>query len=148
MSITVSCLLLCLLINSSSNTILHKRSLSQYPLAVCNDGSPAAYYVSDQMQEEDYEGVVVYLQEGGGCANVEDCDARCQVNSPGLCTEDPNQEHDLDYTMWSQDPEENPPFHNFYKIFVPYCSSDVYTGTRNTSEETGNYYFHGKLVVE
>ena len=100
------------------------------------------------MQEEDYEGVVVYLQEGGGCANVEDCDARCQVNSPGLCTEDPNQEHDLDYTMWSQDPEENPPFHNFYKIFVPYCSSDVYTGTRNASEETGNYYFHGKFIVE
>lgn len=115
---------------------------------MCNDGSPAAYYVSDQMQVEDYEGVVVYLQEGGGCASVDDCNARCQVSSPGLCTEDTNQEHDLDYTMWSQDPEENPPFHNFYKVFVPYCSSDVYTGTRNASEETGNYYFHGKFIVE
>ena len=133
-------------IAGSHSTTLNKKSLASYPMAVCNDGTPAAYYASDQV--EGWAGMVVYLQEGGGCISVEDCNARCQVYSPGLCTEDTAEEHEFDYTMWSEDPEENPPFHNFYKIFVPYCSSDLYTGTRNASEETGNYFFHGKFIVQ
>ena len=32
-------------------------------------------------------------------------------------------------------------------MFVPYCSSDVYTGTRNASELTQNLYFHGHHIV-
>ena len=32
-------------------------------------------------------------------------------------------------------------------VFVPYCSSDVYTGTRNASELTQNLYFHGHHIV-
>merc|ERR1711892_76337 len=117
MYFTSTFLLTCLLISSSYSTILQKRSLSQYPLAVCNDGTPATYYVSDQMKA--WAGVVVYLQEGGGCASVDDCIARCEVDSPTLCTEDTNEEHDLDYT-----------------------------GTRNASQDTGNYFFHGKFIVE
>ena len=84
-------------------------------------------------------------QRGGGATLI---GTLSQIFSLFYFDASPNQEHDLDYTMWSKDPEENPPFHNFYKVFVPYCSSDVYTGTRNASEETGNYYFHGKFIVE
>ena len=134
------------IIGCSYSTTLSKRSLSSYPQAVCNDGTPAAYYTSDEMGE--WSSVVVYLQEGGGCATVEDCIERCEVSNPELCTEDTADDHDLTYTMWSEDPEENPPFHNFYKIFVPYCSSDVYTGKRNASEDTGNYFFHGKFIIQ
>ena len=32
--------------------------------------------------------------------------------------------------------------------YVPYCSSDVYTGTRNASAGTGNLIFHGKYIVK
>ena len=32
-------------------------------------------------------------------------------------------------------------------MYVPYCSSDVYTGTRNASELTQNFYFHGHHIV-
>ena len=31
---------------------------------------------------------------------------------------------------------------------MPYCSSDVYTGTRNASAETGDLFFHGKYIVK
>ena len=31
---------------------------------------------------------------------------------------------------------------------MPYCSSDVYTGTRNASAATGNLFFHGKYIVK
>ena len=33
-------------------------------------------------------------------------------------------------------------------MFVHYCSSDLYTGTREPSEDTANYFFHGRYIVE
>ena len=39
----------------------------------------------------------------------------------------------------------------FFKIFcaayVPYCSSDVYTGTRMKSDDTNGLYFYGHYIV-
>ena len=32
--------------------------------------------------------------------------------------------------------------------YVPYCSSDVYTGTRNKSEASDGFYFHGHFIIE
>ena len=32
--------------------------------------------------------------------------------------------------------------------YLPYCSSDVYSGTRNASAETGHRYFYGKYIVK
>ena len=32
--------------------------------------------------------------------------------------------------------------------YVPYCTSDCYTGTRNASSETDGLIFHGKYVVK
>ena len=32
--------------------------------------------------------------------------------------------------------------------YVPYCTSDCYTGTRNASSETEGLIFHGKYVVK
>ena len=49
--------------------------------------------------------------------------------------------------MWSNDPAVNPPFHDFFKVNVPYCSSDAYSGTRSASADTGNFAFHGKFIV-
>ena len=33
-------------------------------------------------------------------------------------------------------------------VWVPYCSSDVYTGTRDASELTQNRNFHGHYIIE
>merc|ERR1719295_969928 len=49
--------------------------------------------------------------------------------------------------MWSTDPQQNPPFHDFARVYVPYCSSDLYVGTRDASDING-YYFHGKYIVK
>ena len=32
-------------------------------------------------------------------------------------------------------------------MYVPYCSSDLYIGTRDDSDVSG-YYFHGKYIVK
>ena len=34
------------------------------------------------------------------------------------------------------------------QVYVPYCSSDLYRGTRDPGDETGNLTFHGKFIVE
>ena len=66
--------------------------------------------------------------------------------------------------MFSDDPDENPAFHDFnignIKIddfcciislnilaYVPYCSSDCYTGTKSASLVTNGYSFHGKYII-
>ena len=38
--------------------------------------------------------------------------------------------------------------YNYYKVFVHYCTSDLYAGRRDADEASGNYTFHGKYVVE
>lgn len=122
-----------------------KRSLASHPLALCNDGTPAAYYYSDDTLEASK--LVIFLQGGGQCSSVQQCEHRCHT-IPDKCTEDPADHHIEDTLMWSTDPEVNPPFHDFGKVSVDYCSSDVYTGTREASADSGGFIFHGRHIVE
>ena len=75
---------------------------------------------------------------------------RCQDNDP-LCTAATDPHFDLEDhysdSIFSQDPEENPAFHDYNIAYVPYCSSDWYTGTRNASALTEGFVFHGKYIV-
>ena len=121
------------------------RKLTDYPLALCNDGSQASYHYTEG--DLDNPQMLIYLQGGGACATADGCSNRCK-DGDYLCTADTNPAYDKEYTMWSQDPKENPAFHNFGKVFVHYCSSDVWCGTRSASDDTNGYYFHGKHIVE
>jgi len=135
---------ICLLAPWSEGKLL-KRSLSGYPLAKCNDGTPANYYYTPDLLNADK--LVINLQGGGACYDKQGCQNRCK-NGNHLCTESVGEEKELTKTMWSSDPEENPPFHDAAKVWVHYCSSDLYTGTRDASEDTGNFFFHGRYIVQ
>ena len=75
-------------------------------------------------------------------------------------------------SVWSPLPEENPAFHDWYKVYfkslktlfsncrketrarhsipqvwIPYCSSDEHAGNRDASAETANLHFNGKNIV-
>jgi len=50
--------------------------------------------------------------------------------------------------MWSDEVEENPPFHDFCKVYVHYCSSDLWSGQKDSGAETGGFHFHGQAIVE
>merc|ERR1711872_557822 len=50
-------------------------------------------------------------------------------------------------SVWSPLPEENPAFHDWYKVWIPYCSSDEHAGDRVASAETANLHFNGKNIV-
>ena len=67
-------------------------------------------------------------------------------------------------SIFSPDPAENPAFfdynigrekslfgdliNQFLSAYVPYCSSDCYTGRKNASLVTDNLTFHGHYIVE
>jgi len=131
---------------------LIRRVLSD-PLAVCNDGSNAAIYDSNDLEHSTK--LHIYLKGGGGCHSFEDgseknCVRRCGENIDGeMCTASTAETFLLDTdTMWSTDPAQNPAFHDFARVYVPYCSSDLYVGTRDPSDEIRGYNFHGKYIVK
>jgi len=145
-------LLTCLAcITGGKGTILSQVSLSSNPLATCNDNTPAVYY--RQEEESPSNKFLVYLRGGGFCVPRVpgfDCETRCQ-QEPWLCTAATEPYFDLETSpladnIGSSDPDINPAFHDFTKIFVPYCSSDVYTGTRDGSILTDNFTFHGHHI--
>ena len=37
--------------------------------------------------------------------------------------------------------------HFSVSVYVPYCSSDLYAGTRNASSETNGRVFYGKHII-
>ena len=131
--------------------LLERMSLDDYPLAKCNDNTNAAYF--RQTERLSSNKIFVYLRGGGFCVPRVpgfDCETRCQ-EEPYLCTTNTNPYFDLGDSaladnIGSSDPEINPAFHDFYKIYVPYCSSDVFSGTRDGSFLTDNFTFHGHHI--
>jgi len=140
--------------NLKAKNILENISLKDYPMATCNDDTTAVYF--RQTERSPANKVVVYLRGGGFCVPRVpgfDCESRCRETDPHLCTATTDPYFDLDESpladnIGSPDPAVNPAFHDFYKIYVPYCSSDVYSGTRNGSIFTDSFTFHGHYIFK
>merc|ERR1719318_1138415 len=109
---------------SGSNT-LYRQELSDYPAAVCNDGTAATYFYSSDAFTSD--NLLIYLEGGGGCNDKTSCEQRCtNPYSAHRCTTNNNDTMTLSSTFWSKDEATNPPFHAFASIWVDYCSSDTW----------------------
>jgi len=91
---------------------------------------------------------MIYLPDGGQCASVEDCRERCGEGGEGQskCTSPQQQFLEKNEGIWSSDFEVNP-FVDHFKVYLHYCTSDNYAGTRGASRATGNLFFHGKHVI-
>ena len=125
---------------------MYRKELSAYPAAVCNDGTAATYFYSSDAFTNDK--LLIYLEGGGRCESIESCESRCtDQKSSHRCTTNTNETMTLESTFWSKDQATNPPFHDFANIWVDYCSSDTWIGSRDASSDTGGYHFHGKDIV-
>jgi len=129
-------------------SILNKRSLAEYNNAICNDGSTAVYYV-DEEAHKDGQSVMVYLEGGGACFTAQTCSDRCEgAEAEYLCQAQTDPVKDFSDNVWSKDATTNPGLYDSFKVYVPYCTSDAYSGRKGASSETGGYAFYGKAVVE
>jgi len=139
---------------SPTTAVLDRVSLAAYPLAQCNNGNPAVYY-----KPKDPTGpkkALIYLQGGGLCFPSDEgsrnCDKRCE-NKPYQCAAKNDTTMDLREnkfynSIFNEGQDRNPAFYDFAKIYVPYCTSDLHSGSREASSATKGRVFYGKHVVE
>ncbi len=107
------------------------------PDAKCADGSPYRFFVNFSDQSNN---VVIFFEGGGACWDYASCSAdgaRSAANRSGI-----SETHATVYTSVSNLPisisdvypifradEDVTPTYNWNKVFVPYCTGDVYTGS-------------------
>jgi len=118
---------------------------SDYPEAVCNDGTQAGYYISLRPCKF---GWIFFLQGGWWCYDIPTCAARWQ-DSPSLMSNkywSPNMS--VNVGLLSANVTSNPDFYNWSTVIINYCSSDQYSGNRAASNETGNWHFRGLKILE
>jgi len=114
---------------------------SSYPLAMCNDGTQANYY-HDQGYSDGK--ILITLQGGGKCDSVQSCHRRCNQSQPELCT----AQTDLQMEVEKPFRDGVNPWQDYWHVFVHYCSSDTWSGTREAADETGGYNFFGRHIFK
>mmetsp|Transcript_136884 Transcript_136884/g.381578 ORF Transcript_136884/g.381578 Transcript_136884/m.381578 type:complete len:423 (+) Transcript_136884:94-1362(+) len=123
------------------------QSLAAYPLAVCNDGTPAGYYWREGAK--DSHTWLVYLAGGNWCFNEKDCIARCPPPGqpepyPGLCSSVDYPETQDDFGGVFSPTSPKSALAGAHMAYIMYCTSDGHMG----DGEAWGLQFRGARVVE
>ena len=124
----------------------------RFPEAVCNDGSPAVFYAGRYTKEEDRNKWVIMLQGGGSCSNGQNCAERwCSINSNyGMDKMTSTLAKPFIRGNGILDPGTENKFGTWNRILLFYCSSDLWVGTKTTTQTatsggaTVEYVIHTK----
>ncbi|MBX3024360.1 hypothetical protein KF840_05560 [bacterium] len=93
----------------------------------CGDGSPFAFWIRLAPEGAPVDRVVVGMQGGGVCIFGSDCATR-----PADLFEALSDQPETGGTL-SNDPQINPYFADWTKVYLPYCNQDVFIGGGTTS---------------
>lgn len=131
----------------------------RHPEALCNDGSPAVFYVAPHSTPEDAGKWIIFLQGGGGCGNGQECAQR-------WCSIDTNFGMDKMTSTLTRPsiradgvlaPDPRNRFGTWNRVLIHYCSSDGWTGTNTTVAEASvnggaprayNIHLKGSRIVD
>ncbi|CAL9700727.1 unnamed protein product [Knipowitschia caucasica] len=123
----------------------------------CNDGTAAGFYLREVRGSRRW---LLFLEGGWCCYSKETCDFRYQ-NIPRLMSSSGWSQTKTGSGILSFQAEENPHWHNANIVFIPYCSSDVWSGTgsapsppsrprgrdKDHNANTTEYTFMGSLII-
>uniref|UniRef100_A0A672G7M4 Palmitoleoyl-protein carboxylesterase notum1a n=1 Tax=Salarias fasciatus TaxID=181472 RepID=A0A672G7M4_SALFA len=109
----------------------------------CNDGSSAGYYLKESRGSRRW---LIFLEGGWYCFNKENCDSRYDTMRR-LMSSSKWPQTKTGTGILSPLPEENPHWWNANMVFIPYCSSDVWSGAAAKTEQSG-YAFMGSLIIQ
>lgn len=119
--------------------------LTKYELnsttAMCNDGSPAVFYLRQNAESfKESPNWIIYLESGTACWSVDSCADQGVVSSLDL------PETKVSEGFLSVNPDVNPYYYDYNVLSIPSCSSDYFTGTAmaNSSDE---YHFLGAYIL-
>lgn len=109
----------------------------------CNDGSQAGFYLRKSHGSKRW---IMYLEGGWYCYDQKSCKSRWL-----------RVRHLMTSTQWletrdvggilSPNPDENPFFWGANHVFVPYCTSDSWSGTRTVKTPDDMFSFMGAEIV-
>ena len=133
-----------LAVSSCTNFTLHRHP-GDSP-AKCLDGSPAALYYLEGVQSDKF---VVYFEGGGLCRGdgpaetIEYCYKR-SFTGLGSSVNYPDSRSFEKWAFLSSEMQSNP-FHDWNKVFVPYCDGSTHQGSRllPVSYKERDLYFRG-----
>nr|XP_014272503.1 palmitoleoyl-protein carboxylesterase NOTUM [Halyomorpha halys] len=124
-----------------------KRSYLKKGNATCNDGSPAGYYFRKSHGSKRW---IVFLEGGWYCYDSTSCHTRWS-----------RMKHLMSSKQWadvrniggllSPNPEDNPFWWNANHVFIPYCTSDAWSGRRQAPllvKDGTQFTFMGAIIVE
>ena len=138
--------------------------LSVYPLAVCLDGTPAAYYWLGGANATRF---VSHFQGGAWCGGVADCASRANGSlgsssaafwprsvacppggggAPMMCNWDGGNGG-----LFSADPAVNPQLASWNKVYFPYCDGGSFGGMVEAPIDAGNgqtIYSRGRYILD
>jgi Pectinacetylesterase len=105
-----------------------------FPLARCNDGTPATFYFRPGTTAAGRERWVIQLQGGGGCRSPDTCAARwCSVDTNFGSTQMSSDGAPADGIRADGILENSAMFANplatWNHVFIRYCSSDTWSGS-------------------
>jgi beta-glucanase (GH16 family) len=122
--------------------------LHEYPNARCLDGSSAGYYINPASSDSLHADHWLFVLEGGGmCSTEAHCTARAKTDL-GSSNQWPLR---FDWTSTSLTTNDTRnPFRGWNRVWVKYCSGDLYTGQRttNTSNATWGLWFSGHHILD
>ncbi|XP_054734852.1 palmitoleoyl-protein carboxylesterase NOTUM [Anastrepha obliqua] len=110
---------------------------------VCNDGSRAGFYLRKNPSSKKW---IVFLEGGWHCYDTRSCRARWLRLRHLMTSAQWPETRDVGGIL-SPLPEDNPYWHNANHVLVPYCSSDSWSGTRSTIDETAEWRFMGAVII-
>lgn len=141
---------------SNQDLKLSRRTVSTDPLAVCNDGSPAVYYVREGSQTNS-DKWMIHLKGGSACTNWEDCNERWLKQKRLMTTTVGWRSKIKEDGIFSPDPQYNPTYFDWNHVYIAYCSSDVWSGdaemTCDSSKDSNcptspNYRWHNGQKIQ
>lgn len=116
---------------------LHKISLSNQE-AICNDNSRAVIFIGLQTTKK----WIIFFESGGLCTSKADCNQRyLNKNSTVLMTSKLLPDKVIGRDILSSSKSENPAFFDHNHVLVPYCSSDLWLGSKNKTSQNGSFNF-------
>lgn len=113
--------------------------------AVCNDGTPAAYYFREGSQDHTGDWLI-FLQGGGGCGDEASCAERAS-KTPKYTSSDSFPDAIRQRGILSTSQETNPDFHDWNHVYIPYCSSDLWAGNGAATVQGETWRFEGQAII-
>ena len=112
--------------------------LKDYKNAICNSGSPATYYLKKQNPKK----WALYMQPGGSASSDDSYKKRHRSLKISHLADDNKNKYKAFNILESF-------IENDYSIiYLPYCTSDVFSGAHNRIIDGHKIYFHGRIIVE